>query len=382
MKQSMGRNMQQKIDAITDLLYDGVLAPEAWQWAFENACQQIGADVYHWFTLDGSGAPVPESASNLDACGLHPRLMQEYEIRHAPNDLRAAAVMRMGLGEVMFDRECISERDLSRNSVYADWLLPLGFKYTTATRVRQEGSAQDIFSFIRATDGQPFGATEKQFLNQLMPHIMRAAKLRARMQQLSRQATLGLAALDTLHQGMLIVDAQCRIQYSNAAAPRLMQESGSMHVVQGAIRCSNASLQARLKTLAENACARPGRAGAFDSARGNKSGHRLVVSVLPLKEGHGLTSIWQRPLALMVLTQPGLVASMNHHLVAEMLGLSPSEARLLLLLLASGKSVKDFAEIEECSWHTARTHLRNLMKKTGCHRQVELVQLLQALHLG
>ena len=154
-----------------------------------------------------------------------------------------------------------------------------------------------------------------------------------------------------------------------------------MHVVQGAIRCSNASLQARLKTLAENACARPGRAGAFDSARGNKSGHRLVVSVLPLKEGHGLTSIWQRPLALMVLTQPGLVASMNHHLVAEMLGLSPSEARLLLLL-ASGKSVKDFAEIEECSWHTARTHLRNLMKKTGCHRQVELVQLLQALHLG
>ncbi len=31
------------------------------------------------------------------------------------------------------------------------------------------------------------------------------------------------------------------------------------------------------------------------------------------------------------------------------------------------------------SWHTARSHFKNLMRKTGCHRQVELVRLLQSL---
>ncbi len=62
----------------------------------------------------------------------------------------------------------------------------------------------------------------------------------------------------------------------------------------------------------------------------------------------------------------------------EALGLSPSEARLAVLL-ATGRTVKDYARIEGCSWHTARTHMKNLMRKTGCHRQVELVGLLQSL---
>ncbi len=50
-----------------------------------------------------------------------------------------------------------------------------------------------------------------------------------------------------------------------------------------------------------------------------------------------------------------------------MLGLLPTEARLALLL-ASGKTVKDFVAIEGVSWHTARSHLKNILRKTGCHR--------------
>ena len=108
---------------------------------------------------------------------------------------------------------------------------------------------------------------------------------------------------------------------------------------------------------------------------------RMVVTVLPLKSSHLLASSWQKPMALVILTIPGAVSALDHRLVSDMLGLSPAEARLLLLL-AAGKSVKDFALVEGCSWHTARAHMKNLMRKTGCHRQVELVQLLQALQVG
>ena len=97
---------------------------------------------------------------------------------------------------------------------------------------------------------------------------------------------------------------------------------------------------------------------------------------MPLAANHAFAAPWQQPLALIFLTLPGSMVLQNQGLVGEMLGLSPSETRLLLLL-AGGKTVKDYALMEGCSWHTARTHMKNLMRKTGCHRQVELVQLLQ-----
>ena len=134
-----------------------------------------------------------------------------------------------------------------------------------------------------------------------------------------------------------------------------------------------------MQQLLAQACASPAQAGAFEM--GASQATRLGVTVLPLKASHALSSSWQKPLALVVLVVPGAISALDHRVVCDMLGLSPSEARLLLLLVA-GKSVKDFAAVEGCSWHTARSHLKNLMRKTGCHRQLELVQLLQALQLG
>ncbi len=62
--------------------------------------------------------------------------------------------------------------------------------------------------------------------------------------------------------------------------------------------------------------------------------------------------------------------------LAALLGLTETEARLALAL-SQGLSIKDFALAQGCSWHTARTHVRNLLRKTGCHRQADLVQLVR-----
>jgi DNA-binding CsgD family transcriptional regulator len=41
--------------------------------------------------------------------------------------------------------------------------------------------------------------------------------------------------------------------------------------------------------------------------------------------------------------------------------------------------VKGFGMQHGTSWHTARTHLRNALRKTGCSGQAELVQRVLAL---
>lgn len=370
--------MQDRVAAITGHLYEGVLMPDAWHSALDGMSNQLSAGVFHSFTLAPAGMLIPESTGNLESFGLHAGLMSEYETHHAANDLRAAATMRMPMGQVMLDHEQISPRAMSHNAVYSDWLVPLGLRHTAAVIVRVEAGAQDFISFMRPSDAKPYGTQDKTFIDQLTPHIMRAARLRARAVQLSQHATLGLAALDTLPRGLAVMDAQCRIHYANPAAERLLSPPSALRLIRGRLQCMQGASQSRLRQLAVGACTRPSRAGALELAGGSQ---RLVVTVLPLKAGHMLSAIRQAPMALVVLSVPGAIPPLDQRLIRDMLNLSPAEARLLLLL-AAGKTVKDFAGLEGCSWHTARTHLKNLMHKTGCHRQAELVQLVQALRVG
>ena len=372
--------MHRRMEAIVGALYDGVLMPDAWSHALADVCRQVDAGVFHFFSI-GTAPSVLPSVSNLESVGLHSGLMREYEEQHAGNDLRMSATLGLAVGQLMFDHEHVSPQEMSRSSVYADWLVPLGFRHTVATRVREVGSASDFLSFMRPKDANPFGAHDRVFIERLMPHLSRATNLRAQMGLLSRQASLGIAALQTLPQGMLVVDAQCLIHFANPAAERLMAPPSVMSVAHQRLKCASETLQTRLQHLVAQACGNPGKAGAFDSLVSASTAARLVVTVLPLKSSHVLAMSWQKPLALVILTVPGAIGAIDHRLVSDMLGLSPTEARLLLLL-ASGKSVKDFALVEGCSWHTARAHMKNLMRKTGCHRQVELVQLLQALQVG
>ena len=368
---------------IAGLFYEGVLQPQAWHDGMNAMRARLQAGVFHSFTLDDSGAPTPDSVSNLESFGLHAGHMAEYETQHAGRDPRLTATLGLEPGGVMLDHEHFSQREALRNPVYADWLIPLGLRHTAGIVVRKEGGALDLISFMRPRDAKPYSAHDKHFIERLVPSIARAARLRARMLELSRNAALGMAALDGLRQGVAVVDAQCRIHHANAAMERLLAAPpaapGALCAAQGHLGCTDGAVQAQLRQLAAAACANPGRAGALGLPG---CGPRwLAVTVLPLQASHPWAALRQAPMALVVAAMPGAASGLSAGLVADMLGLSPAEARLALLL-ASGKTVKDFAAVQGCTVNTARTHLTNLLYKTGCRRQMELVGLLQSLRLA
>lgn len=362
--------------AINGQFYDGVLEPEAWHDALESMRRGLNAGIFHYFTLDTANRPAPASAGNLESFGLREELMREYEVHHAANDVRMSVAARMSVGEIMLDHEHLSDRELSRNSVYADWLLPTGLKHTAAVTTRIEGTARDFMSFMRPRDGRAYASEDKQLFDLVIPELSRAARMRARMSDLARQASLGLAALDGLNQGILTVDKLGSIEYANAAAEGLLGDSSPLRGHSGRVTCSDPQMQARLLQMIAGVCKRPpNAAGAFQCVLDT---HRRVVTVLPLREHHPAAVLRQRPMALLVVVNPLEPSMLSAAQVGLLLNLSPMEAKLALLLAAS-KTVKDFALLEGISWHTARTHSKNVMRKTGCHRQAELVCLLQSM---
>lgn len=86
--------------------------------------------------------------------------------------------------------------------------------------------------------------------------------------------------------------------------------------------------------------------------------------------------------------KPGLallcMSAMHHRTkgtsgrLQRMFGLTPAEAELAERL-ASGESLETIAEVRHITIDTARTQLRTVFKKTGTHRQGELVSLVSNL---
>ncbi len=365
---------------IAGLLYDGILSPQDWHAGLNGLRGLLGAGLFDYFTLDTIRAAVSDSVHNQGDVGLQAEKMREYKDHYIGQDLRMTILAQMPVAQVMLDHEHISLREMSRNVVYTDFLRAHGFQHTLGVLVRDESGSRDFLGFVRPTDHVPYGADDTNLVYQLMPDLRRAAALRVRSQHLMRRAALGLLALDNLPQALAVVDAKCRIQYNNPSAGRLLADTSLLRVRHGCLECTVAQAQAQWQKQVERACGSEGAAMAGAQSLAGAS-ERLVVTVLPLKASHAAVAHWQTPLALVVLTDPASPGGMSPDLIGDVLGLSPTEARLALLL-ASGKTVKDFAALHGCTWNTARAHLAQLLRRTGCRRQVELVALLQSLRLG
>lgn len=92
---------------------------------------------------------------------------------------------------------------------------------------------------------------------------------------------------------------------------------------------------------------------------------RSIVACL--YEGIAAPDQWQAGLALL-----------SARIGGQALGITPAAA-LLAQALATGQTIKEYAATQAVSPETARSHLKNLFRKTGCRRQVELVQLIRTL---
>ena len=374
------------IDPIIALLYDGVTSSGDWYDAMDIITRAYGATGFHNFALDKNDPSAADGGTTSMELPADAGLA--YVTHYAAQDLRLHLALQQPLGQIFADQDHFDARAVSRSQIYNEFLIPHGARHTIALRVREDAGASECVAFLSA---KAFTGADRQLLAQLAPHVLRAAGLRARMQQLAEHAAIGLSALEHVPQGIAVVDGQGRVMHMNRVAEAMAAAGGPCRVVQGHLQFGAVAEQARFAALAAAACvqaAAPGKAAvrlpAAGAFRVEGALPALAVSVIPLKASHPLAAFRQMNLALVVFSGTGAGTSgagADTLVLRELWGLTATEARLVLAL-AAGRSIKEFAEAEGCSWHTVRTHLRNVMRKSGCSRQIDLVQLVQSLVPG
>lgn len=363
--------MEAQKHAIAASLYRGILNRDDWHDGLDALHRAVGGTLFHHLSYEYASGQVTTHAINQDAEVSH---LQRYEQHYARIDQRIPLVMQAAVGELFLDQEHFSHRDMMRSELYADWLVPNGSCYSAAMVAYDDGETREFVGINRAHDQSCFDDETRQLLLQLMPDLVRAAGLRTHMARETGQLTLGLAALDALPQALMVVDGQCRLRYCNRAADRALSQQGSqwLSVHAGRLAASAPALQSQLRAAVADACAAVPRA--------SLAGHgNLRMHVLPLTVTHPLGRMLRdQPHALISWSAP---MSASPSVLMDALGLTPTEARLAMAL-ADGLSVKEFCAQQGCSYHTARTHMRNLLAKTGCSRQSEVIRMIFALMAG
>ena len=196
-----------------------------------------------------------------------------------------------------WDHEHFDARTLQRAPIYTEFLASLGMRHMVAVPLRDGAASRDFVGFLRHPDQKPFGAQEQALIAQLVPHMVRANKLRYRASQLAVQAGLGAAALDALPQALAVVDAGLRVRYANAAAEHVFAGRARFTSCQGVLHASDPESQRLLEHRVAEAC-RVGdfaRAGIVRIAASEHLGGECSVHILPLRASHPLARLHCTP---------------------------------------------------------------------------------------
>ncbi|MYE18863.1 MAG: helix-turn-helix transcriptional regulator, partial [Rhodospirillales bacterium] len=164
------------------------------------------------------------------------------------------------------------------------------------------------------------------------------------------------------------------------AAERLLGARDGIYPWQGTLQASLPHDAARIRDLVSAALPRLGHLPVGGSLSVQRSASLPLVvhvhPVTPLRADFGA----ERLAALVLIRDPD-ANRLDPEVVGEVLGLTPAESRVAVLL-ATGRSVREIARELGRSEHTARWTLKKVLAKTDTSRQSELVRLLLQLSPG
>ncbi|WP_420997852.1 helix-turn-helix transcriptional regulator [Cupriavidus sp. 30B13] len=234
----------------------------------------------------------------------------------------------------------------------------------------------DVTDITDVTDG---AAHRRHRLARVLPHWARAARMQQRNMELSGLAALGLAGLDTLDFGVMVLQADMRVRYANVWAEALVQADSHLALDHGVLRAREPALHATLHRLLERAMQPHGTGPAAGSWMHITSGGQPVpIIVLPLVSRQPVEGPWQLPFAMVLMGNSESRSVLDSAVLSSLFGLSRKES-LVAIRLAAGDTLNEIAGREFVSPHTVRVHIRDILRKTGTHRQSELVRLLHLL---
>jgi DNA-binding CsgD family transcriptional regulator/PAS domain-containing protein len=341
-------------------LYGCPAQPALWAQVLDRLCDETGARsaVVQSIRLGGAQTAVQWQATDRRTAHHAPRLSVNVDNpRLAPHrGLR-------GLNRVVRDDDLFDRDDPARSTLERD-LATMGMGRFLGTLVPLEGDTYLGVALHRAVDDtRDFSEAATARVAALAPHLRQACQLGGRLQRAERGMQHLQGHLDALRCGLLVCDADAQVQWMNRSARRLTEDARELQLHGRTLRARQAGLSHRLHGEIATAGAQHTRFVALGG--GAHALHLALRAWQPSGEA---------PSVLIAVTRAGDGACVPADAWCRLLGVTPAEAALVATLTGGG-TLEQHAEGRGVSIGTVRGQLKQVLAKTGVHRQAELVRL-------
>ncbi len=264
-----------------------------------------------------------------------------------------------------------TEEELDADPFYRDWARPNGFGWCAVTALSLPTADRLVIDVERQYVRGPVEREIVNRLDELRPHLARSALLSARLQL--ERARIASETLVALGLPALVFGDQGKVLAANSLVDRL---TGYIHW--RAQDCLSLTDKAADRLLQDAIAAIDTAGGGMRSfpVRDTGAEAMMVAHVIPIRLS--ARDIFLRCAAALVLTPVTLPQAPPVELVQSLFDLTPAEARVARSL-ATGETVETIASSQGVSQNTIRVHVRGVLEKTGCNRQVDVVSLLTAI---
>ena len=378
--------------ALTEEIYDAAAGGTPWAAVGQGLAALVKARTTSLMVAD----PGTEGAELLCHTNIPQEAVAAYAGHYRAHDLwtrRAAALVDRGgaLAQVRTSGSLVPDREFLKSEFWNGFGRPYGLRYVMGAVVPLGQAGIMPLGLHRPEGVAPFDEAEKRLLEAALPHLRRALQLRHRLAAVPEQSggEVGLAALDAIAMGVLVVDASLRVVLANVAAEaqaasglgfRLQREAGRVPTSTMLVPCRR-SQAAPLAALVGGAAmaGQPGGALRLHAEDGEPAVAALVTPLPARLAGSSLHIGGRVPgRALILLREISTPAAPRAALLRELFGLTAAEAEVARAL-AGGATKAEVAAARGLQETTVRTQVRALLAKTGAMNLRDLERMLAGL---
>lgn len=272
--------------------------------------------------------------------------------------------------------------------LFSEFFARVGIHFQLGGLLEKTDFRWSVVGLHRGPDGQAFEDDAIATVTRLMPHLRRALQIHRQLAGASQRHARLYRLLDGLTTGVLLLDGGSHIRYANAEAERLLQQHngltvGSHHDLRAGAPASQAELQSLLQGAISTSqrTAATAVAGGVMACTDSRSGHLLMLTVVPLSEMAGYEELASDGIAAAIfLTDPRSRHRLCLPLLRSSFGLTERESELCQAFV-NHPTLEGVAAACRLSLSSVRTYMKEIYAKTGRRSQSELMHLLMGLRL-
>ena len=304
---------------------------------------------------------------------------RRYFEEYWAEDPSVVRIRGLPAGRLVGTGDLFSDRERKKSRVYNELLRDTGAQNSLYTRWDGPDGSSTAWTLTDTIDRNGWGNDQIKLIQDLQPHVRHVVAVRQVLADAGAVGTSLAGLLVSTRFGVVELDWDGRIVTANDRALRLLRTGNGLMDAGGFLRARERRENNGLSRLLADALPRFGGEAVGGSMVIGRHGapRPLVIYVNPASR-HLYDFRPRRVAAVVLIVDPDRRAQVDPSIVRMALGLTAAESRLAAGL-AAGHSVREIARMTGRQEATVRWHLKQIFRKMGISRQVDLVR--RVLHL-